>query len=259
MRATPRPMLSRGPGDRDEELAARVLGFVLEAGDAAEQPQGDAFDPLAAALRDERVRELMGEDRGEEHGGGEDRGRPIGPAGVGFEVGEHARGEGVGEQAADEQQAPVDTDLDAADAAEADGRGQRGSFPVLPYNGATSALVPSRFFRSEGRSGPGSGGARYVRRHFASVRSRAASCSNPCPERVFVLVCSHACDSPGGSHCANQARRSCLTPSLRCSQRFPRPKRQSPHRQRGVPRWTGTRPSRWLWARSRSNSARVRS
>ena len=135
----------RGSGDRDEKLAARVLGFVLEAGDAAEQPQGDAFDALAAALRDERVRELVGEDRGEEHGGGEDRGRPVGAAGVGFEVGEHARGEGVREQASDEEQAPVDTDLDAADAAEADGRGQRGSFPVLPYNGATFALVPSRF------------------------------------------------------------------------------------------------------------------
>ena len=124
MRATPRPMLSGGPRDRDEELAARVLGFVLEAGDAAEQPQGDAFDSLAAALRHERVRELVGEDRGEEQGGGEDGGRPVRPAGIGLEVGEHARGEGVGEQAADEQQAPVDTDLDAADAAEADGRGQ---------------------------------------------------------------------------------------------------------------------------------------
>ena len=76
--------------DRDEELAARVGRFVAQAGDAAEEPQRDALDPLAPPQRDERVRQLVGEDRGEEERGREHGRGPVGAARLRDEVGEDA-------------------------------------------------------------------------------------------------------------------------------------------------------------------------
>jgi hypothetical protein len=52
-----------------------------QAGDAAEQPQGDALDLLALVERPERVPELVGQHRTEEQQRGGDRHGQVGGAG----------------------------------------------------------------------------------------------------------------------------------------------------------------------------------
>ena len=127
--------------DRDEELAARVGRFVAQAGDAAEEPQRDALDPLTPPQRDQCVRQLVGEDRGEEERGREHGRGPVGAARLRDEVGEDAGREGAGDHDADHEQAPVHADLDPAEPAEPDRRTQGR---VLSSAG-TTLRGPERF------------------------------------------------------------------------------------------------------------------
>ena len=53
-------------GGRDPELRAGGRHRAAELGDAAEQPERDALDLHPVAPGDDRVRELVGEQRGEE-------------------------------------------------------------------------------------------------------------------------------------------------------------------------------------------------
>ena len=117
----------RRTGDRDAELVVAVVRFGAELRHAAEQPERDAVDRLALAARDDRVRELVGEDRGEEQHDREHRGREVRAVRVGRERGKLAAGERAHEQHADHQQAPVDADLDAGDPTEANGRAHAAS------------------------------------------------------------------------------------------------------------------------------------
>ena len=91
----------------------------------------------------------MGEDRSEEERDREHCGGEVGAVGVGCEVGQLAAGEGSNEQHADDQQAPVNPDLDTGDPAEAKGRAHEippasdnndpgSSLPLLPGNSLRS-------------------------------------------------------------------------------------------------------------------------
>ena len=86
MKPAPRAKLVAGPAIATRNSLRGSRRFVPEACDAAEQPEGDALDALAAAQRDEGVGELVGEDRAEEEGGREHGRGPVGAAGVGDEV-----------------------------------------------------------------------------------------------------------------------------------------------------------------------------
>ncbi len=119
---------------RDLQLRLRARSFVLQAGDAAEQPQRDALDLLAVALRDERVRELVGEDRREEQDGAEDPRREVGAVRVGGHGREQRARERADDHHRDDEQAPVDAYLDPADAAQANRGSHRGPlFPVEAF------------------------------------------------------------------------------------------------------------------------------
>jgi hypothetical protein len=62
---------------RDTKVGAGRTGLALQLGDATTQPQGDALDPDAVAARQDRVRQFVGEDRGEEQCGRDDGGGEI--------------------------------------------------------------------------------------------------------------------------------------------------------------------------------------
>ena len=63
-------------GGRDPQLRAGRRHRTAELRDATEQPEGDALDLHAVAPGDDRVRELVGEQRGEEEDDGDDRDDP---------------------------------------------------------------------------------------------------------------------------------------------------------------------------------------
>ena len=62
-----------GSGGGQPELGARGLGLAARAGEAAQRPQVDALDRHPLMAGDERVAELVGDDRGEEQQGAQRR------------------------------------------------------------------------------------------------------------------------------------------------------------------------------------------
>ena len=111
------------PCDRDSELRPGAREHPPELRHAAEEPERDPFDLHALAAGDERVPELVEEQRPEEEHGGHDRHREVGPvAPPGGRVREDARGERPDDQREDDEPAPVDADLDPRDAAEPEAR-----------------------------------------------------------------------------------------------------------------------------------------
>jgi hypothetical protein len=64
---------NRGPDRSDSEFSAWVVSLPLKPGHTAEHPQRDAIYPHIVALRDQRVRHLVREQREEEHKAGDQR------------------------------------------------------------------------------------------------------------------------------------------------------------------------------------------
>jgi hypothetical protein len=123
--------------DRDSKLGARARERPFELRDTAEQPQRDAvdLDPLASRLP--RMAQLVKKQRGKEEergddGEGEGEVRTLGEDRVlGWE---HARRERPDDQREDDQPAPIDPDLNAAEAAECE----------VSVHGTRSSLVRRR-------------------------------------------------------------------------------------------------------------------
>jgi RsiW-degrading membrane proteinase PrsW (M82 family) len=107
--------------ERDPQLVVGAGRLVLELGDPAQQPQGDAADAQAGPARDQGVAELVGQQRGQEQAGADGSGQPVGGRGeAGRLVGQQRPGQRPGDQQHDQQHAPAGTDRDSGDAAEAE-------------------------------------------------------------------------------------------------------------------------------------------
>ena len=78
-RTPPIARLVSGPAAAIHPSARRRRRFAVEAGDAAERPQLDRRGADAEAARDERMPELVGDDRGEERDDGESPAAPRPP------------------------------------------------------------------------------------------------------------------------------------------------------------------------------------
>ena len=113
----------QGPDPRDQGLRAGALRLAVQARHAPEQPQGDAGHLHTAAPCHQSVGQLVGEQARVERGGAGQRREPVsGSCLAGDLLREQVHREGPRDQAENEDQAPVQADLDAEDLSKPDRR-----------------------------------------------------------------------------------------------------------------------------------------
>ena len=111
----------KGADKGDQSLRTWRVGFATEARYSAEQPQGDPLDFDASSHRNDGMRELVSQQGGQEHEGRHHAGSPV-SAGSLARHGrrKNARRETPRDQGGHDQEAPVEPNVYAEDAAEAD-------------------------------------------------------------------------------------------------------------------------------------------
>ena len=117
-------------GAGDPRLGGRARRFAAQFGDPAEQPQGDALHRNPVTAGHQRVRQFVGQQRGQVHGGGQDSGQHVGQRGlVRVDRREVPGGQAERDQSENDRSAPVHPDRDAADGAQRQGCPE-GIFPL---------------------------------------------------------------------------------------------------------------------------------
>ena len=109
----------QGADQGDDQLGGGLVTVALDPGQAAHEPQRDAVDLQLRPARRHGMGDLVDQHADQQGGGRQASRQPVGVLRVARDVrGQARRGQEVGDQAGQSEQAPVDAHLDAPQVAQ---------------------------------------------------------------------------------------------------------------------------------------------